>query len=274
MWYSFLSMKHFYSLTRTAALALLLPLAAHAQGVRIGTSGAPDNSAVLDLTSTNRGLLVPRMLASEIALIANPAPGLLVYQTNGTPGFYYNSGSAAAPIWRSLSVAGPTGATGPTGPTGATGATGPAGPTGPTGATGATGPAGPTGATGASGPAGPTGATGATGPAGPTGATGPAGAGAANLSLLTVSGNGTTLSTANQYVYITGAFTVNLPANPATGQMLYFFSDNANATLNANGRSIRQLANNYPGNSTFTNIGADNQRGFILFYTGSVWLVI
>lgn len=48
----------------------------------------------------SQGVLVPRMTASQRSPgIANPATGLLVYQTDGSAGFYYNSGTPAAPNW-------------------------------------------------------------------------------------------------------------------------------------------------------------------------------
>src|SRR2546423_4221857 len=56
--------------------------------VGIGTS-LPASSALLDLTSTSRGFLTPRMTATQRAAIASPAQGLLVYQIDGTKGFYY-----------------------------------------------------------------------------------------------------------------------------------------------------------------------------------------
>ena len=54
----------------------------------------PDASAILDLTSTSKGLLAPRMTQSERDAISSPATGLLIYQTNSTPGFYVYDGSA------------------------------------------------------------------------------------------------------------------------------------------------------------------------------------
>ncbi|MFA5973736.1 MAG: hypothetical protein WC780_15400 [Lentimicrobiaceae bacterium] len=51
-------------------------------------------SSVLDVKSTLKGFLAPRMLQSERIAIVTPADGLLVYQTDGTPGFYYYTGSA------------------------------------------------------------------------------------------------------------------------------------------------------------------------------------
>ncbi|MFN8206993.1 MAG: hypothetical protein U0T82_06220 [Bacteroidales bacterium] len=55
---------------------------------------APHSSAMLDVSSTSRGFLVPRMSQAEKNAIASPATGLLVYQTDGTPGFYFYNGSS------------------------------------------------------------------------------------------------------------------------------------------------------------------------------------
>jgi hypothetical protein len=60
--------------------------------VGLGTS-APHSSALLDMTSTTQGMLVPRMTKAQRDAIISPATGLLIYQTNSTPGFYYNDGS-------------------------------------------------------------------------------------------------------------------------------------------------------------------------------------
>ncbi|QKG55696.1 tail fiber domain-containing protein [Hymenobacter sp. BRD128] len=91
-----------------AALPVLLlgaSLTAHAQtgSVGIGTA-APDASAALDIVSTSKGLLLPRVATASA--IARPAPGLLVYQTGSPAGFYYNAGTAAAPSWQQLARAG------------------------------------------------------------------------------------------------------------------------------------------------------------------------
>jgi hypothetical protein len=120
-----------------------------AQGVAINTDGSnPDASSILDIKSTDKGILVPRMTQTQKNAITSPATGLLIYQTDGTSGFYYYNGSA----WvQGVGPQGPTGATGATGATGTTGATGPQGiqgATGPQGIQGATGSQGPTGATG------------------------------------------------------------------------------------------------------------------------------
>ncbi len=76
-------------------------LLTNAQSVAINTDGsAADDSALLDLKSNSQGVLVPRMTASQRGLIATPATGLLVYQTDAPAGFYFYNGSA----WTSLST--------------------------------------------------------------------------------------------------------------------------------------------------------------------------
>jgi hypothetical protein len=61
--------------------------------VAIGTSQV-DTSAILNLASTNSGLLMPRMTKTQRDLITTPSTGLLIFQTDNTPGFYYFNGSA------------------------------------------------------------------------------------------------------------------------------------------------------------------------------------
>jgi hypothetical protein len=72
-----------------------------AQSVGIGTEN-PDTTAVLDLQSTKKGLLIPRMTAAERNTIVRPAKALLVYQTDSIAGFYYNTGDASSPNWLNL----------------------------------------------------------------------------------------------------------------------------------------------------------------------------
>ncbi len=72
--------------------------------VAINTDGSPaDGSSALDVQSTERGLLIPRMTQTQRENISDPATGLLVYQTDGTKGFYYNMGTPASPDWIGLS---------------------------------------------------------------------------------------------------------------------------------------------------------------------------
>ena len=69
----------------------LISLTINAQ-VGIGTT-TPNNSAQLDVTATNKGVLIPRMTQAQKNAILTPATSLLVYQTNGTPGYYYYNGT-------------------------------------------------------------------------------------------------------------------------------------------------------------------------------------
>jgi hypothetical protein len=55
----------------------------------VGTN-APNASALLDLTSTTQGLLLPRMTTTEINAIASPAAGLMVYNTTINHPCFYN----------------------------------------------------------------------------------------------------------------------------------------------------------------------------------------
>lgn len=77
-----------------------------AQSVGINTTGnAADASSMLDVSATNRGMLIPRVAltaTNSATPITSPATSLLVYNTatagtapnNVTPGFYYWSGTA------------------------------------------------------------------------------------------------------------------------------------------------------------------------------------
>ena len=57
----------------------------------IGTT-TPDVSSLLEIKSTSKGLLIPRMTQTQRNAIGSPAAGLMIYQTNNTPGFYYYDG--------------------------------------------------------------------------------------------------------------------------------------------------------------------------------------
>ena len=207
-------MKNLYSFSRimpalVGIFSLLGTLTTSAQdNVGIGTN-TPNPSAILDILSTNKGILVPRVTtAQRLAIATGPTTqGLLVYDTNFECYFYWNTTTSQ---WISLcqlsGPTGPTGANGTNGPTGANGnnglncwdtngngfndpsedvngdnqwnsldCQGAQGSVGPTGPQGLQGPTGVNGLNGATGPSGDPGPTGATGPVGLNGATGPSG---------------------------------------------------------------------------------------------------
>lgn len=83
----------------TALLSLSLAFAlsttcVFAQNIGINETGAnPHGSAILDVSSTNKGMLVPRMTTAQRIAIVGPANGLLVYDGN-TSSFWFYDGSA------------------------------------------------------------------------------------------------------------------------------------------------------------------------------------
>lgn len=67
----------------------------HAQSVAINTDGSTANtSALLDVKSNTKGILIPRMTRAERDAIAAPATGLLIFQTApDSVGYHYYDGS-------------------------------------------------------------------------------------------------------------------------------------------------------------------------------------
>lgn len=78
---------------------LFIALSVNAQ-VSINTDGSqPDNSAMLDVKSASKGLLIPRMTMVQRDAITTPATGLMIYQTDNIAGVYFNSGTPSMPVW-------------------------------------------------------------------------------------------------------------------------------------------------------------------------------
>jgi hypothetical protein len=68
------------------------------KGVTINADNTLDHpSSILEISSPNKGILIPRIAKANRP--ASPAEGLLVYQVDETPGFYYFDGTS----WRILS---------------------------------------------------------------------------------------------------------------------------------------------------------------------------
>lgn len=70
--------------------------------VGINTS-TPNASAALDIESTNKGILIPRMTTVQKIAIATPAEGLLVYDTT-LKCIAQNAGTTISPVWVCLSA--------------------------------------------------------------------------------------------------------------------------------------------------------------------------
>jgi uncharacterized protein (TIGR02145 family) len=67
--------------SKIALLITVLSSTSYSQNSGIGTT-TPDASAALDVYSTSKGVLLPRLTTSEKNAIANPATGLMVYNTD------------------------------------------------------------------------------------------------------------------------------------------------------------------------------------------------
>src|SRR3982751_5624011 len=101
-----------------------------AQNIGIGTN-TPDASALLDVKSSSKGLLIPRVALlnnTDIVTIVSPATSLIVYNTASagagaaaiTPGFYFWSGSKWTAFGATASVVGGWSLTGNNGTNAAT----------------------------------------------------------------------------------------------------------------------------------------------------------
>ena len=94
------------------AFLLLLSAVAFSQNVAINSTGTAANaSSMLDISSgasNTLGLLIPRMTNAQrtgIVTLPAAAQGLVVYQTDGVQGFYYNTSITTTPAWSYLSAA-------------------------------------------------------------------------------------------------------------------------------------------------------------------------
>ncbi len=82
-------MKHLFALLLASMSVCMLQAQ---QNVGIGTN-SPAPSAQLDVTSINKGFLMPRMTSLQRTSIGSPAPGLLVYETTTNTIYVYNGTS-------------------------------------------------------------------------------------------------------------------------------------------------------------------------------------
>lgn len=80
-------------------IVLLISFSVTAQ-TGIGTT-TPNASAKLEIASTDKGLLIPRMTKSqrEAITLSSAANGLMVYQTDDLSGFYVNTSTTTTVAW-------------------------------------------------------------------------------------------------------------------------------------------------------------------------------
>jgi len=84
-------LKKKFCLLQCALICFFSPLIA--QNIAINSTGAsPNASAMLDVQSTSKGMLVPRMTTVQRTAIASPATGLLVFD-NTTGSFWFKNAS-------------------------------------------------------------------------------------------------------------------------------------------------------------------------------------
>ena len=68
--------------------------------IGIGTTN-PDPSSILDISSTDKGVLMPRLTTIERNNIVSPAKSLTIYNTDINK-LEFNSGTSATPIWSTI----------------------------------------------------------------------------------------------------------------------------------------------------------------------------
>ncbi len=70
--------------------------------VAININGvAPDASAMLEVTSDSKGILIPRLSSAQRIGITTPANGLMVFDTDTKSFWYYDEG-ASTPVWTQI----------------------------------------------------------------------------------------------------------------------------------------------------------------------------
>lgn len=85
-------MKEFTNCALLIITVLIINKSTYAQGVSINTSGAnPDTSAILDVSSNDKGMLIPRLTTAERNAISSPAHALIIFNLSSNCFEIYNS---------------------------------------------------------------------------------------------------------------------------------------------------------------------------------------
>src|SRR4029453_1495916 len=82
----------------TISLIIFIHLVGYSQGVAINETGAiADPSAILDISSSTKGLLIPHLRTIERISIPNPANGLMVFDIDTWTFWYFRLG-----VWKEI----------------------------------------------------------------------------------------------------------------------------------------------------------------------------
>ena len=99
-------MKKRITLFITALFLVFLTQSAFSQVLFSDIPAATANpAAMLDVQSTTKGFVMPRMTEAQRNLIPSPPTSMIIFQTNNTPGLYYNTGTPASPQWDKITDA-------------------------------------------------------------------------------------------------------------------------------------------------------------------------
>jgi hypothetical protein len=225
-------------------------------------------SAELEVKSSTKGFLPPRMTKAQRIAIGSPAIGLIVYQTDGDvpnpAGLYYFDGL----LWKNgigaqghVGATGENGAVGPKGDTGLQGIKGDKGETGADGAQGLPGAKGDKGDQGIQGPKGDKGDVGATGPQGAVGSAGPKG----DTGEKGEPGKDGVAGTSGQSVLF------NPTTPPTNGMVVYkYFQNNTTTPLYDDGQ-IRLRLNIGSGKLYLTNVNKNFANIWLNFGNGNFY---
>lgn len=91
-------MKKIFLVTKILILVCFLSETPVFSQIGIGTI-TPEASSILDVTSTNKGFLTPRMTTAQRNAISSPTNGLMVYDTDLRAFEYYDGGTAT---WKKI----------------------------------------------------------------------------------------------------------------------------------------------------------------------------
>ncbi len=87
------------NITSFLLLFLLAGVVSYAQVGINADNSAPDNSAMLDVKSTSKGLLIPRMTTADRDVIESPADGLMIFNTTTR---CYDTYNAITSAWETI----------------------------------------------------------------------------------------------------------------------------------------------------------------------------